>query len=157
VLVAARNPAWVPAQIVQHVLESADRIPQLSAACVNGNRLNLANAVLGPIRMVAPPPPPLPPAPPPPLVVLPAAANFNITWTVLYANPAFAQVNIDFVTPANNVFPINAVAIGPPGANRVYPWTPNANPLPPLPAIGTIRITPAGGNFPVHSQLIQVV
>ena len=152
-LVAALNPGWGPGQVVQHVLASADQIPQLMVACVNGRRLNLANAVYGPVRMVAPPPPA---APAPPPVVLPAAAVFNITWAVSYNNPAFAQVSIEFVTQAGAAFPIAIVPIGPPGVGGVFPWTPNANPLPPLPAIGTVRITPVGGNFPVHSAAVQI-
>jgi subtilisin family serine protease len=156
-LVAALNPGWGPAQVVQHVLASADRMPQLMVACVDGRRLNLANAVYGPIRVTAPPRPP----PPPPagafLAVLPAAVPFNITWNVVYDNPAFAQVSIDFVPQAGGVFPIVVAPIGPPGVGGAFLWRPDTTPLPPLPAIGTIRITPVGGNFPVHSGAIQIV
>jgi len=156
-LVAALNPGWGPAQVVQHLLASADRVPQLMVACVDGKRLNLANAVYGPITVTAPPPPP----PPPPLgaavAVLPAAVLFTITWAVAYDNPAFGQVSIDFVAQAGGVFPIGVAPIGPPGVGGAFPWTPNTTPLPPLPAIGTIRITPVGGNFPVHSGAIQIV
>ena len=156
-LVAALNPGWGPVQIVRHLLASADRLPQLRVACVDGKRLNLARAVYGPITVTAPPPPP----PPPPLgatvAVLPAAVLFTITWDVAYDNPAFVQVSIDFVAQAGGVFPIGVAPIGPPGVGGAFPWTPNTTPLPPLPAIGTIRITPAGGNFPVHSGAIQIV
>ena len=157
-LVFALNPGWQPADVVQHLITSADVIQDLMIACIGGRRLNLSRAVYGPITVTAPPPPP----PPPPLgvavAVLPNAVLFNITWAVAYNNPAFGQVSIDFVAQAGGgVFPIGVAAIGPPGVGGAFPWTPNTTPLPPLPAIGTIRITPVGGNFPVHSGAIQIV
>jgi hypothetical protein len=77
---------------------------------------------------------------------------FNITWAAAFNNAAFAQVDIEFVDQAGGV-----IAIGnAPVAAGALAWMPIAPPLPALPVRGTIRITPVGSNFPVHSGLIQV-
>ena len=141
-LVAALNPGWGPVQIVRHLLASADRVPQLRVACVDGKRLNLANAVYAPVTLLTPVAG----------AVLPRGVPFNITWAAAFNNAAFAQVDIEFVDQAGG-----AIAIGnAPVAAGALPWMPIAPPLPALPVRGTIRITPVGGNFPVHSGLIQV-
>jgi len=142
-LVFALNPHWQPAQVVEHLTASADLIPKLSPVCVNGRRLNLARAVGGPLRVLSPGP-----------GTVPAAAVTNLTWAVDYNNPAFAQVAIDFVEdPGGAVF---AITPSVPIAPGTFAWTPNNHPLPPLPAIGRIRISPVGDNFAAFSDLIQV-
>jgi subtilisin family serine protease len=142
-LVAALNPGWGPVEIVRHLLAAADRIPQLRIACVDGKRLNLANAVYAPVTPLAPVAG----------AVLPRGVPFNITWAQAFNNAAFAQVDVDFVDEAGNVIAVIGNALV---AAGVIAWVPNAPPLPPGPVRGAIRITATGSNIRLYSGTIQV-
>ena len=142
-LVFALNPGWQPADVVQHLITSADVIQDLMIACIGGRRLNLSRAVYGPLSVVTPA----------------AGANlvagnpFNITWNIAYDNPKFANVNIEF---SNGGGPYVPLAAGVPIGVGAGAWLWLAPPATVAPG-GRIRITPTNGNFPAESGLFTAV
>jgi subtilisin family serine protease len=146
-LVWALNPGWTPEKIVQHLKVSADKIATLKLACINGKRLNLWRAVYGPLHVKTP------------LasdVVEVGVDTANITWTVDYNSPSLTSVALSFVDTTNTEYklPGGTVTVIPSG----FLWAPtSSDPLPPRPAVGSIKITPTTGNFPAFSDPFQLV
>jgi hypothetical protein len=138
-LVFALNPGWQPADVVQHLITSADVIQDLMIACIGGRRLNLSRAVYGPLQVVTPGAG----------AILVAGNPFNITWNVQYNNPRFNQVDIAF---SNGGGPFVQLAAGVPIGVGAGAWMWPAPPVTVAPG-GRIRITPTNGNFPAESGL----
>lgn len=137
-LVFALNPAWKPADVVQHLGASAVTVDTLRLACVGGRRLHIARAVHGPLRLLSPGAGD----------ELPAGVAAPIAWSNRYANPKFANVRIEYHDGSG----WRGVRASTPNDGLYGAWKPPAA----TPA-GRIRITPVGGNFPVVSEAFRVV
>jgi hypothetical protein len=150
-LVFALNPGWQPADVAQHLKASAETIECLKIACIDGKRLNLARAVYGPLRIIAPLPG----------VILFQGQMTNIVWTTDFTNPKFPNVKIEYSKDNGATWKTLAPLLMPPVPPQpmagVFPWTPGAADVTPPGKNGQIRITPTTGNFPALSGLFTVV
>ncbi|HEY4168413.1 MAG TPA: S8 family serine peptidase [Reyranella sp.] len=146
-LVWALNPGWIPEKVIQHLKVSADRIAALKPACINGKRLNLGRAVYGPLHVDTPRESD---------VVEVGVDTANITWTVDYNNPSFTSVALSFVDTTNTEYMLPGGTV--PALSGAFLWAPkSSDPLPPRPAMGSIKIMPTTGNFPAFSPLFQLL
>jgi len=140
-LAFALNPTWTPREVIDHLTASADIVPGLKLACVNGRRLNLKRAVYGPLAVTAPHAGD----------VLHVGTATTISWHNEYTNPNFTDVEIAFSKDDGATWS-TLVASTP--NNGSYPWTPTAAQTA---AMARLRITPLKGNFPAQSGQFSVV
>jgi hypothetical protein len=138
----AGAPAWKPADVIQHLIASADVVEDLKLACIGGKRLNLRRAVYGPLHITAPSEG----------NTVTVGVTTNITWTNEYINPSFTQVKIEFSKDDGATY--GALPGQPTNNNGTFAWTPLASQAT---AKGRIRITPTKGNFPAVSDRFKVV
>jgi hypothetical protein len=136
-------PGWKPADVIRHLVASADTVRKLDLACIGGKRLNLRRAVYGPLHITAP----LAGA------TLSRSATNVITWSNDYINPGLSAVRIEFST---NNFATPPTILAP-----TWSISAGAFPCPPgmlaLTTTGRIRITPTQGNFPAVAGPFTVV
>ena len=132
---------WDPADVVQHLIASANTVNGLKLACIGGKRLNLARAVYGPLRMIAPQQDD----------ELTVGIQTHIAWSNTYNNPKFKKVRIDFSKDNGLTYnPLTAST----NNDGLYKWTPSVGDGT---LAGRIKITPTTGNFPIVSDQFKVV
>jgi subtilisin family serine protease len=140
-LTFALNPTWTPREVIDHLTASADIVPGLKLACVNGRRLNLKSAVYGPLVVTAPRAGD----------VLHAGTGTTIHWRNDYTNPNFTDVEIAFSKDDGATWSTLVAATPNTGS---YPWTPTAAQQT---ATARLRITPLAGNYPAQSPRFSIV
>lgn len=140
-LVLARNPGWGPAETIQHLKDSADKLDSLTLVCDGGNRLNIRRAVEGPLTILAP-------ADGATLHVGRATA---IKWANAWKSAQLAQVKIELSRDDGATWTTLAASTANDGR---WTWTPGAGHKT---NHGRIRVTPVAGNFPKVSGPFRVV
>jgi subtilisin family serine protease len=138
----AGAPAWKPADVIRHLIASADIVEDLKLACIGGKRLNLRRAVYGPLHITAPAEG----------ATVHVGTPTNITWTNEYSNPSFTQVKIEFSKDDGVTY--GAPLVAPTNNDGTFTWTPLVSQAT---VQGRIRVTPITGNFPVVSDRFKVV
>ena len=134
-------PGWNPADVVQHLIASANTVGGLELACIGGKRLNLARAVYGPLRMIAPQQDD----------ELTVGTQTYIAWSNRYNNTKFTKVRVDFSGDDGLTYnPLTAST----NNDGLYKWTPGVGDAT---LAGRIKITPTTGNFPIVSDQFKVV
>ncbi len=136
------NPGWPPADGIQHVQASADKLDSRKLVCTDGNRLNLCRAVEGPLSLVAPADG----------AILHVARLTPIRWANAYPSARLDKVKIEFSPDDGATWPVTLVA-----ATRNdgrWDWTPGPRHRT---RHGRIRVTPVAGNFPKVSGSFRVI
>jgi subtilisin family serine protease len=141
-LVFALNPQWTPADVLQHLKDSADKLPSLALVCSDGNRLNLRRAVEGPLQVLAPADG----------ARLRVGQASPLLWTNTYKSAKLDKVKIEFSPDDGATWPTVLKASTP--NDGQWNWTPTARDST---RQGRIRITPTHGNFPAQSARFIVV
>jgi subtilisin family serine protease len=141
-LVLARNPDWGPAEVIQHLKDSADKLASLALVCSAGNRLNIRRAVEGPLSVAAP-------AAGATVPVGPAVTA--IRWANEYKSFRFDKVKIEFSPDDGATWTTLVASTANDGQCN---WTPGVGQKTNQ---GRIRVTPVAGNFPAVSGKFRVV
>jgi hypothetical protein len=128
--------------VIRHLKESADKLASLHRVCADGNRLNLRQAVEGPLVVTAPADG----------ATVHVGRPTPVRWSNAYKSARLAEVRIDFSPDDGASWPLT---LAPSTANDGHwSWTSTAAQRTPH---ARIRLTPVDGNFPALSQPFKVV
>ena len=144
VMALNRQENWKAQRTIEHLIASADAVPQLGLAVMGGKRLNIKQAVEGPLHVTAPTA----------ADTLVVGTPFTIRWISDYVNPHLDKVKIEYSkdngTNWRNLDNNTNTALG------MFVFTPATQDVTGLPRNGMIRVTPKRGNFPAYSASFRV-
>lgn len=142
-LVFALNPNWTPADVIQYLKDSSDKLASLKRICVDGNRLNIGRAVNGPLHITWPTRG----------ETVHVGKPATICWANDFPSQKLNRIRIEFSVDDGVNWTELAASEDNSKAKCQWQWIPRKAHRTQR---GQIRIAPIGGNFPSLSEKFVV-